>query len=122
VWGQWDCCLYPAAWIESVLGLDPAAEWRGAYDSEEGAQAFLEAGGGVRGVMGRAAASVGLQRSRFPAAGAVGVVRSPAGPMGAICVSPGLWSTVAIGGGVTVTACPFVVAWEIGTWPLPSPI
>jgi hypothetical protein len=40
-WGVHDCVLWCADWIGKVTGIDPAAEWRGTYSTEEEAQAIL---------------------------------------------------------------------------------
>ena len=47
VWGANDCTLFTAAAIEAITGLDPAADWRGQYESREGAYKVLEQFGGL---------------------------------------------------------------------------
>lgn len=37
IWGKNDCALFVCEAIERMTGVDPAADWRGQYDSEEGA-------------------------------------------------------------------------------------
>ena len=116
VWGSWDCCLYPAAWVLERTGIDPARRWRGAYDDEDGALAFVSAGRGLARVMEVAAAEAGLLRAQRPSLGAVGVIRSDDPRirlMGAVCVADGFWSTVAPEGGIAVARVRPVVAWEV---------
>ena len=113
VWGVWDCCLFPAAWVQDQTGVDAAAPWRGLYDDEDGARAFVQAEGGIVRTMARAARLAGLLRASQPKAGAVGIVRADPEPMGAVCVMPGFWATISPTGGVVVTACRHLVAWEI---------
>jgi len=46
-WGLHDCCLWPADWVQLSRGFDPAAQWRGRYDTESDALAFVEKSGGM---------------------------------------------------------------------------
>jgi hypothetical protein len=41
-WGQMDCCHWCAGWVETTLGIDLAADFRGQYDTKEGAYAYLK--------------------------------------------------------------------------------
>lgn len=50
-WGTHDCMLFAANWAEFITGADPAAHYRGRYDTETGAQAVLEADGGPLAAM-----------------------------------------------------------------------
>ena len=75
VWGQNDCCLFPANWILSIAGIDGGALWRGTYADEDQCLAVLERDGGVRAVMARGAALVGLPPTTNPVRGDVGVIR-----------------------------------------------
>lgn len=113
VWGEWDCCLFPAAWVKRRLGIDPAAHWRDRYDSEAGARAFVTAEGGLHRTMRRAARVAGLVWTTCPGVGAVGVVRADPEPMGGICTAPGFWATVGPSGGIVVTSCRSIVSWEL---------
>lgn len=49
-WGVHDCCLFAADAVLAVTGHDPAADLRGTYSSELGAQRVLRRWGGVAGV------------------------------------------------------------------------
>jgi hypothetical protein len=62
VWGQNDCCLFAADWVERCTGFDPAAELRGKYSSALSAARILEKHGGVRGIIRTFGEPVGLQR------------------------------------------------------------
>lgn len=48
-WGRHDCALFVADCIHAITGMDPAQAFRGAYDSQETAEAALMdyAGGGI---------------------------------------------------------------------------
>jgi hypothetical protein len=63
VWGERDCCLWAADGLLAYTGIDPAAGFRGAYDSERGAYAAMRqfSGGGVAATAARIA-----QRLRWP--------------------------------------------------------
>lgn len=39
-YGIWDCCLFACDAIQVMTGVDPAAEFRGRYDSAESARAL----------------------------------------------------------------------------------
>jgi Domain of unknown function (DUF6950) len=42
LWGQHDCCTFSGDVVKAMTGIDPMAEYRGAYSDEEGARAALE--------------------------------------------------------------------------------
>lgn len=46
-WGVHDCCLWAADVVQAVTGVDLAADLRGTYATEAGAQAALQAHGGL---------------------------------------------------------------------------
>ena len=99
-----------------MTGIDPAQQWRGRYDSRDGALGFVREAGGLIRTFAAAAAVSGLQRAHRPVLGAVGVIRcdDPFVPiMGAVCIGGGFWSTVAPVGGFIATRTRAVVAWEL---------
>ena len=61
-WGKTDCILSVCDHVQAVTGIDPAAPWRGTYDSQDGAQAIHEAYGGVLALMDHGMALAGLSR------------------------------------------------------------
>lgn len=74
-WGQNDCCLFPANWMRTLIGVDGGAPWRGTYRTEDQCLALLEREGGVLAVMARGSALVGLPETANPVRGDVGVIR-----------------------------------------------
>lgn len=72
-WGQDDCSTFPADWILDQSGRDPMAEWRGAYDSESGADALIDEAGGLVQLFARGIDPI-WRRVDEPSEGAVGVV------------------------------------------------
>jgi hypothetical protein len=82
VWGERDCALFCADWALRVTGHDMGAIWRGKYDSEAGAMAFIAAAGGLVALFDEGTAGV-LERCAAEDA-LVGVITSPEGDVGAI--------------------------------------
>jgi hypothetical protein len=75
--GVTDCCLALADWAIACGHPDPAAHLRGAYDTEEGFRAIIEAAGSVVALVGSCASHIGLQPLEEPMRGAIGVIGSP---------------------------------------------
>ncbi|RYE57844.1 MAG: hypothetical protein EOP20_06855 [Hyphomicrobiales bacterium] len=100
VWGENDCCLFPADWIVIQGHEDPALSYRGAYHDEAGAQTVIAGEGGFVVMAHKALTRVGWRRRRFSAAqrGDVGVLllHSPHGPhpVGAVALGAGFWAMV----------------------------
>lgn len=46
VWGQTDCAMFASGAVRAITGQDPFSEYRGLYDSEEGAELLLDEAGG----------------------------------------------------------------------------
>lgn len=44
-WGETDCCLWVARYVDAVTGTKHAIEWRGLYSTEPGAQALMQSRG-----------------------------------------------------------------------------
>ncbi|HEY1630792.1 MAG TPA: hypothetical protein VGF56_05720 [Rhizomicrobium sp.] len=72
--GSFDCLLFPADCVRDRLGVDPAAEWRGTYDSALGCERILRREGGVVAIMHKALAPLGVMRTQAPKPGDVGAV------------------------------------------------
>lgn len=80
IWGQSDCSLLIADWAIDNGHDDPAADLRGAYDTETACRAVLEARGGLVAVVGECAARIGLRQLHEPEFGAVAVIGSASNP------------------------------------------
>lgn len=48
-WGAHDCCLFAAAAVQAMTGVDPAEDLRGTYKTPAGAARALKRYGGVEG-------------------------------------------------------------------------
>lgn len=71
-WGRVDCTIWVADWCLRRWGVDPAADLRGSYETEEGADNLIRnAGGLIRLVSPR---MTFLLRAVDPADGAVGII------------------------------------------------
>lgn len=120
-YGQQDCALWPAAWVQEVTGVDGGAPWRGRYSTEDECLALLEREGGLLAVMSQGARLVGLQPHlghALPRRGDIGVVGvqvARGDPMvGAICL--GLtWAALSERGVRYIRARP------VATWSVPCP-
>ncbi len=90
-----DCCRFPADWIVFRGGPDPAAHWRGRYEAEDQALAFVHEAGGLVNILDLGMTSAGLQRVGEPCTGDVGciVVRACRSVVGSIFCD-GVWWTI----------------------------
>lgn len=111
-WGELDCCLFMADWVQAVTGRDPAGPYRGAYDGPRQALRLLRAEGGLYALSWRLAEAAGLPlRLGAPQPGDVGVVLAARRQMGAIRTGKG-WA-VLTPGGYAVARLPHLAAWEV---------
>lgn len=99
-WGEVDCFLFVADWVERATGLDPAGVWRGAYTTEREARRLMKRHGGPLALAARGLAAAGCAATTAPGRGDVALVRVPLKewrgrlivvPVGAICLRGGLW-------------------------------
>ena len=58
--GEWDCCTFPATWALACGWPDPMVAWRGAYDCEETAHAFIAGAGGLEFLFAKGMAAAGV--------------------------------------------------------------
>lgn len=85
-YGEWDCALTLARWVEQLTGSDPAPELRGHYRTRLGWVRIVNAAGGLVPLVGGLAERAGLVARPAPQVGDIAVVQSAAGPTGAIWV------------------------------------
>lgn len=116
VWGRFDCSLWAADWLVACGHRDPAADLRGTYADQAGAERVLAAHGGLTALWERLASLARLEPVHEPRRGDVGVVLgvTPQGfvePGGAICAGR-RWALFGETG-VIVASCMPVAAWRV---------
>lgn len=72
--GSTDCDMLVADYVIALTGRDPAAAWRGRYDNDDGAEAFIAAAGGNLNLVAAGMASIGLAPVSEPLRGDVVVI------------------------------------------------
>lgn len=122
-WGETDCLMVLANWIERVHGIDPGEPFRGTYNDEQSCRAVLAAHGGTLALVDRVTASIGIERlvAIPPTAGDIAVVRAPCKrrdavalrDTGAICVGPGRFALLTPDCGVMIAPLPLRAAWRV---------
>lgn len=120
-YGETDCLMTLSDWVKRRHGVDPAAAWRGTYDSEAGAIAALHLGGGIIAMIDGALAAHGFSRSSAPASpGNICVVRVPTvlrgrfcrASCGAIALSEAMSAALTTTGSVVAAAMPRLALWN----------
>lgn len=66
-WGSHDCCMFACSVINELIGVDPAADLRGAYRTRLGAARVLKRLGGVEGIAETRTAAHGFAALPSPA-------------------------------------------------------
>lgn len=69
-----DCLMFCASWVEHVRGIDPAAEYRGKYETEEQAVAMIKKAGGMLSLVDRIARKSGIVRTGNPQNGDIALI------------------------------------------------
>ncbi len=122
IWGETDCMLVCADWIERVRGQDPAAHLRGTYDSRGSCQRET---GFLRDPIGAVESCLatigGLDRVDEPQRGDMAVIRvhEPDGrvsPCGALWLGSA-WGCKGPTGATTLNPCAVVevlAVWSVG--------
>lgn len=120
-WGEHDCFLIMCDWIALRRGFDPGSAYRGAYDTERGAQRIMVAAGGLRCIV-RSVLAGRLGEVDRPREGDVGVVRAPVAcladgrtawrPACAIATSSEEWAFKTPDRGIMMATHPFVRALD----------
>lgn len=110
VWGQADCCLFAADCAMAVCGQDPAADYRGQYDSELGAKkALLRGHGSLVKAFGACFAEVS---TRLVQRGDIVLFSGPYGATAGIWWSGRVWA-MSDGGLVPLDHVTLTHAWRV---------
>ncbi|MHA6731744.1 DUF6950 family protein [Devosia sp. A369] len=74
VWGETDCCIVLADYVLDATGRDGAAHLRGRYSSRAEAESVGGLADGHVATVGRCAALAGLDRTKAPQCGDIGIL------------------------------------------------
>lgn len=91
LWGVSDCCTGPANVFADLTGVDVLEGRRASYPSRVQAARDMEVAGGALVFAGRWLADMGL-RHGVEAPGMLGLLKTPRGFHGAICLMAGRWA------------------------------
>jgi hypothetical protein len=113
VWGESDCMLEVASWLDYSRGLDAASAWRGRYHSEAEAEALMPEG--LEAAMRAEAARLGLRETAEPQLGDIAVVSvaGQAKPCGAILMPSGRWRMKTLTGIALIRDVSVLAAWSL---------
>lgn len=120
-YGEADCALFMADWIRAKRGIDPAAPWRGRYETPMQALRIVKRAGGLKAIVGKALRSHGIVETDDPKAGDIAVVNVPSdrmafGGVGAIFASPRALAVPLENGGLICARADLVkvlAAWSV---------
>lgn len=104
-WGKTDCLLMPADWVLAVRGVDPAADYRGAYTTERQALKAIRRAGGIEALVGRAMARCGFALTMERREGDVALVQVPVASTGGL-------PTMKVAGAICASEDEFAVMTE----------
>lgn len=108
-WGVLDCCLFAADCVEAVTGVDPAADFRGSYDSKAGAYRLVSRLGGFRAMAGaRLGAEIPVAMAQ---AGDIGFVGDDSAGSMVVC-GGAHWLGISEAGVAWVPVSDVVIAWR----------
>ena len=102
-WGRQDCTIWAADWCMIRWGFDPAADFRGTYDSREGAEALT-----AIGLIDTVEPCIPLLPKLRAADGDIGVIEVNGRQVAAIRSGHWLFRTFR---GVGMTDRPAIIAW-----------
>jgi hypothetical protein len=119
-WGETDCLMMLADWIKLRHGVDPAADIRGTYSTEEESLELMVRHRGIVGCIEHCVRPLGIDRTSLPVKGDIGVVFAGVkrrgkirhGLTGAICVSDRLWA-VKSPAGLMIADFRFLRTWSV---------
>jgi hypothetical protein len=76
IWGECDCTMAIATWIERITGADPLARYRGRYHSASDAMRTARRAGGFLSALGACFEAAGLELTREYETGDVAAVNT----------------------------------------------
>lgn len=121
-WSRTDCCMPMADWIVDARSADPAADLRGTYSDARSCILMLRREGGLRPMLDRRFAAVGVRRTTEPRRGDVGTIKTWAAhgnravlrQIGAICLGSDRVAIFTPDAGLLILSdTPPLVAWRV---------
>lgn len=120
--GGEDCTTWCGSYALALTGRDPAAAFRGTYDSAEGARALIDAAGGLLQLVSPILIDHGWRRVQQPTTGDMAVIRAVVDfdgdrplerDVSALCFGP-LWSVLGSSGpaGIAHRKAQLVGCWR----------
>jgi hypothetical protein len=123
-WGDHDCMLDIADWLDYSCGLRVAEEWRGNYATEDELDELMDSLGGFEQAMRDEADRLELVEAAEPLLGDPGLLNVSGQPkiLGGILMPSGRWRMRTLTGFLVTSAVTVVVAWSLPCRPsLPQP-
>lgn len=119
-WGSHDCCTFGSGWVRLQTGIDPLAEFRGAYNSAAQASRLIAANGGMRNMVAdRLPAGYGLLQSSSnpPEDGDIALLAVKSGRLGVgwavLLQYAGWWAGLSADRGVRYTRATPTDFWRL---------
>lgn len=118
-WGESDCVMLCADWVQRIRGIDPAEDLRLTYGTAGECQQVTRFFTDPIGCIGPRMEAAGLPRTSAPVAGDVGILLMPvsgasARPYGALCLGR-TWAAKMIEGGIHAgPPLKLLAAWSVG--------
>jgi hypothetical protein len=122
LWGELDCFLFVADWVEQITRRDPAGAYRGAYTNSREGRNIIKANGGALQFAHTLLTRAGCVRTETAEIGDVALVRVALlargkrvifVPTGAICIRPNMWAIKSHGASLTCGDFPVIRAWKL---------
>ena len=110
-WGTHDCCLWGADVVLAVAEVDPAAPYRGTYNTEQAARALLAEHGGIAGLATAHLGAPVLPSLARP--GDLGLVQTAAAETLAVCLGTH-WAAPGLAGLALLRTTHVSAAWRVG--------
>ena len=113
--GEFDCALFCAGWVQVRKGIDPAAAWRGHYHTLTGAVRLLKRHGGLVELFDSCLDRVGAVRYGAARRGDIAIVDSGRGLVSGIVTGPCI-ACLGAEHGIVMRhrdLAPFVAVWSL---------
>jgi len=113
--GEFDCALFCAGWVQVRKGIDPAAAWRGHYHTLTGAVRLLKRHGGLVALFDSCLERAGAVRYGAARRGDIAIVESGGALVSGIVTGPCI-ACLGAERGIVIRhrdLAPFVAVWSL---------